>query len=174
MISRSLVAFAISLLISACATTPPAPSTPAPSWSPVSDANEAEYLPYLQPGTSTLRGQAFLTQAGGRVVTAAGRTVTLDPATTVGNEWWGKSAKVWVHRALTPPSPTFFKARRSTTADADGRFVFSDIPAGKYYVRTEVTWEVGRHNPTQGGLVGRLVDVRDGKPNEVILNSYPE
>jgi len=96
----------------------------------------------------------------------------VDPATSVGNEWWAKAGKMWVHRALTPPSPNFAKARRTTVADADGRFKFSDLPAGKYYVRTEVTWEVG-YEP-QGGLVGQIIEINDGQTAEAILNKFPQ
>ena len=88
-----IIIFAI--VLSGCATLPP------PQWSPVKDSTEAEYMHYFTQGTATLTGQAFLTQRGGGVVKAAGRTVTLDPATSVGNEWWGKAGKVWVHRSLT-------------------------------------------------------------------------
>lgn len=147
---------------------------PLPQWNAVSDAAEAEYQPYLAGGTESLAGQAFLAQRDGGVVKAAGRTVTLDPATSVGNEWWGKAGKFWVHRSLTPPSPGFAKARRTTVADADGRFKFSGLARGKYYVRTEVTWEIGGYNPTQGGLVGQVVEVRDGQTTEVVLNQYPQ
>jgi hypothetical protein len=163
--------FSIALVaaISACVT-----PTPPPQWNPVSDSAEAEYGPYLNSGFGSVSGQAFLTQQGGGVVKAAGRTVTLDPATSIGNEWWGKAGKFWVHRSLTPPSPGFLKARRTTVADADGKFKFSELPQGKYYVRTEVTWEVGGYYPTQGGLVGQLVEVQNGKTKEVVLNSYPK
>ncbi|MEQ6342932.1 MAG: hypothetical protein M3A44_15135 [Gammaproteobacteria bacterium] len=163
--------FALALLagISGCATV-----VPLPQWSMSPEASETEYGQYLQGGSATLSGQAFLTQQNGGVVKAAGRTVTLDPATSIGNEWWGKAGKFWVHRALTPPSPGFLKARRTTTADADGKFRFQDLPAGKYYVRTEVTWEIGGYNPTQGGLVGQVVEVKESQNREVILNAYPQ
>ncbi len=145
-----------------------------PHWNPITDATEAEYQPYLAGGTGCVTGQAFLAQVGGGVVKAAGRTVTLDPATSVGNEWWGKAGKIWAFRSLTPPSPGFAKVRRTTVADADGRFKFTALAAGKYYVRTEVTWEIGGYEPTQGGLVGQLVEIRDSQTSEVILNQYPE
>ena len=103
---------------------------PPPQWNAVSDAAEAEYQPYLAGGTGSVTGQAFLTQRGGGVVKAAGRTVTLDPATSVGNEWWGKAGKIWVHHSLTPPSTGFSKARRTTIADADGKFKLSALAAG--------------------------------------------
>jgi hypothetical protein len=66
------------------------------------------------------------------------------------------------------------RARRITTADAEGRFKFSNIPAGEYYVRTQVTWEVGGYNQTQGGLVGHIIEVKDNQNKEVILNSFAQ
>jgi hypothetical protein len=157
----------ISVVFSGCVT-----MLPPPQWNPVSDFTEAEYQAYTAEGAASITGQAFLTQRGGGVVKAAGRTVTLDPATSVGNEWWGKAGKIWVNRSYTPPSPGFHKTRRTTVADADGRFKFSGLPAGRYYVRTDVTWEVGYE--LQGGLVGQLIEVKEGKTSEVILNRFSE
>lgn len=148
--------------------------TPPPEWNPIVQEKETEYEPYLKSGTGSIIGQAFLTQAGGNVVKAAGRTVTLDPATSVGVEWWNKSGKYWAHRGVTPPSPNFHKARKSAVADADGRFKLLNLPDGKYYVLTEVTWEVGGYTPTQGGLVGKLIEVQNGQATEVILSQYAQ
>ncbi len=146
---------------------------PAPTFNTATDATEAEYGPYLKEGSGMLIGQAFMTQRGGTVVKGAGRNVTLDPVTTVGNEWWGKAGKVWIHRNLVPSSPNFLKARRTIVADGDGRFKFANLPAGKYFVRTEVTWFIGDGYPTQGGLVGQIVEITEGKVAEVVLNVAP-
>ena len=153
------------LFLSACATV----STPPPEWNAVSSSLESEYTPYLKKGSGKISGQAFLTQRGGGVVKAAGRNVTLDPATSVGNEWWGKAGVVWQFKSLTPSSPNFHKARKVAVADADGRFKFSNLPDGEYYVRTEVTWLAGS---MQGGLVGAKVKVENGATIEVILNQF--
>jgi hypothetical protein len=160
-----LAGFAM-LALSSCATV-----IPLPTWNASGAALEAEYEPYMQQGTSQIVGQAFFAQRGGGTVKAAGRNVTLDPATTIGNEWWGKAGKVWVHRELMPPSPGFVKARRTVVADAEGRFSFKEIPAGKYYVRTEVTWWAGS---LQGGLVGQPIEVAPDETKEVILNQFPQ
>lgn len=146
-----------------------------PQWNAVSDTTEAEYQTYLAGGTGSLAGQAFLTQRGGGVVTAAGRQVSLDPATTVGTEWWGKAGGAWATRDFLPPSPAFLRARRTTTADAEGRFRFSGLAPGRYYLRTEVTWEAptaGGYLGIQGGLVGQPVEIVEGQPAEVILNQF--
>jgi hypothetical protein len=164
---QALICVGLGALLCSCATVKP------PVWNAISDSAEAEYQAYTPGGTASLSGQAFLTQRGGGVVKAAGRTVTLDPATSVGNEWWAKSGKSWALRSFTPPSPGFAKARKTTVADADGRFKFLGLAPGKYYVRTEVTWEAGGYTPTQGGLVGQLVEVKADQPTEVVLNQYP-
>ena len=146
--------------------------TPPPKWNPSTAATEAEYQPYLVQGTAVISGQAFLTQRGGGVVKAAGKSVTLDPATSIGNEWWEKAGRVWIQRGQFPPSSNFYKARRETVADAEGRFKFSDLPAGKYILRTEVTWEVG-DLPIQGGVVGTTCEVKAGKNAEVVMAQMP-
>jgi len=110
----------------------------------------------------------------GAVKKASGCIVTLDPATTVCTEWWNKAGKIWAHRSEKPPSPAFAKARRTTTADADGKFKFSEVPPGKYYVSVEITWKVGNYNSVQGGVVGKSVEVRDGQPTEVVLSQPAE
>jgi hypothetical protein len=140
---------------------------------PVTDASEAEYLPYQADGANVLSGQAFLTQRGGGVVKAAGRTITLDPATeTTGYNWWWQAGRKWKTRYITPNSPMARKLRRTTTADADGKFSFEGLPPGDYYVRTEITWEIPYHG-VQGGLVGKRVTVEPGKNTNVVLNQAP-
>lgn len=153
------------LVISGCI-----PMTPPPQWNQFSGEAEREYQPYLAGGTGSLIGQAFLTQRNGGVVKASGRTVTIDPATSIGIEWWEKAGKIWEHRLMVPPSVGFKTARKMTIADADGKFKFLGLAAGKYFVRTEVTWEVPGYYIHQGGLVGALIDIRDGHQEEIILN----
>lgn len=180
------------LLLTGCETPMRAPA-PQASWNSINETNEAEYAALPTSGTGVISGQGFLTQGGGGVVKAAGATVNLDPTTTIGNEWWSTQVRLWGSippdwtltnadqyqhakmrqswTALTPPSTGFAKARRTATADADGRFKFTDLPAGKYYITTTVSWMVGYSY--QGGLIGQMVEVTDGKIAEVILNHRP-
>lgn len=144
------------------------------TWNYTGDEAEKEYSPYLVSGSCSITGQAFLTQAGGGTVRAAGRTITLDPVTRIGDEWWGKAGIVYARRDEVPPSSNFLKARRTTIADADGRFKFSNVPKGQYFIRTEVTWIAGNYYPIQGGLVGKRIDVENGETVEVILNQYAQ
>jgi hypothetical protein len=154
--------------LTGCVSTPPA------QWSPVTNSAEEEYQPYLARGTGTLTGQAFLTQRSGNTVKAAGHIVTLDPATSVGRECWAKAGGSWVKRSLTPPSPGFAKARLTTVADADGRFTFSNLAPGGYYVRTEAVWEIPGQLLPEGGLVGQLEEVHDGQTTTAILHDFAQ
>ena len=123
----------------------------------------------LVDGTAEINGQAFLVQKGGGTVKAAGRVVTLDPVTTISQNWWMQAGRVYMHRASLPPSEGFNKARRTATADADGRFKFTKLPAGSYYVRSELTWTVPFHG-VQGGLLTSKEDVAAGETKTIMLN----
>ncbi|NHZ96960.1 carboxypeptidase regulatory-like domain-containing protein [Massilia sp. CCM 8734] len=143
---------------------------PKPTYPSSYDANlENDYAPYIVDGTAEISGQAFLVQKGGGTVKAAGRTVTLDPVTTISQNWWMQAGRVWKHRASLPPSAGFTKARRTVTADADGRFKFTRLPAGFYYVRSELTWTVPFHG-VQGGLLTSKEDVTEGEVKTIMLN----
>lgn len=132
-------------------------------------ADSAEYARYSA-GTHQLEGQAFLTTRGGDVKVAAGRTVTLDPATRYAREWFRRFGATSLE-STSGLDPLFIGARRTTVADAEGRFRFSGLTAGDYIVRTQVTWETGAaYTPAQGGIVGKLVTLpRDGG-SPLVLN----
>lgn len=118
---------------------------------------ENEYLPYLQKGNFVIEGQAFMVQRGGGVVKAAGRAIYLDPATTVGRDWWNKVGRFRKYNKESPSSRTFAAARRTVTADADGRFKFSNVPNGEYYLHTLIEWMAGSEYFTEGGVVWKVV-----------------
>lgn len=136
-------------------------------WRKMSTDQESEYAPYMKSGSGTVIGQAFLQRRDGITVRAAGRIVTLDPATSIGQEWWDRPVH-FVHEYFdVPPSYAFLSARRCVRADADGNFRFEEIPSGMYYLQTSVTWQPGRTR--QGGMVGKVVEVRGGEVVSVVL-----
>jgi hypothetical protein len=105
----------------------------------------AEYEPYLKAGTGSIEGQAFIRTQGGGVVTAAGRGVHLNPATEYAREWYESAVinGVPLETDRDQAAGAAIRAtRRSTIADASGRFRFDGLPAGEYYITSEISWEV--------------------------------
>jgi hypothetical protein len=137
-------------------------------------ATPSAYAPYAVQGTAMISGQAFLTTRGGDVKRAAGEIVTLDPATEYARQWYAQIGTSSRQFSETPPDTLFRKARQTTTADADGKFVFDSLPAGDYLVRTTVTWEVpgvGYAMDTQGGVVSALVHLKSGERRSLVVNN---
>ena len=144
---------ALPVLLAACATTSlPSP----PSYQPATAATEAEYQSYLITGPNVLEGQVLQPAADGRRLPVAGRSVTLDPATSTGNDWWRVAGRSWADRLSQPPSEGFAKARRTTLTNADGRFVFRNLPAGSYLLRTDFG---GAAANAPKGLLGRRIAI---------------
>jgi hypothetical protein len=163
---RLSAALLFALFLQACSTTPPPVATKYPPIDP------AWYEPYAAGGTATVAGQAFLRTRGGDVKVGAGSQVTLDPATPYSAAWWNSAAKLWVHRFEIPRSAEFTRARKTTIADAEGRFKFTNLAPGSYYVRSIVTWErPGGYGTTalEGGIVFTPIDVAAGETKDVVL-----
>jgi hypothetical protein len=66
-----------------------------------------EYLPYTKPGKAVITGQAFATTKGGDVRYAAGREISLHPATSYATEYF--DVQVVRGAFMSEPDPRFFK-----------------------------------------------------------------
>jgi hypothetical protein len=157
---RGLVAAVLWLSIGSCTSSQtPAPQQSAPAKLPPD--LQAEYAAYAEPGTGSITGQAFLRTLGGEVRYGAGGTVTAEPATDWVIGLVERIGRLPPHEALKP-------YRRTTRADAEGRFSFTDLPEGRWLLATEITWYVpsttayGRPTKT-GGLATAVVDLAEGE-----------
>ena len=135
------------------------------------DPKEASYI--HDDGTNTIKGQAFLRQRGGGVVTCAGSAVHLIPAGRYARERvqniYGTTVRPAQARVLADaPDPEYVAHRRETRCDAQGSFSFDRLADGQYFVGTRVTWEVA--NQPQGGNVMAPANVSGGQTLEVIIS----
>lgn len=126
-----------------------------------------DHAAYIKAGTGALAGQAFLRQQGGGVVTCAGSQVMLFPATP-----YFREVLLIMRSGDTPiinrQFPEMAVLDRRSQCDAQGNFVFTGLPAGRYIVLTQVQWMVGYH--AQGGVVGREVDVPETGTANALLS----
>jgi hypothetical protein len=133
-------------------------------------ADTIAYRAYSGSGSGTVIGQAFLTTRGGDVKVAAGREVYLDPATDYAKACFDYVRDAGALYDPTPSAGLLLNDRRSTVADAQGRFKFSRLPAGKYFVSTRITWITGAPgNGLQGGVVMGTTIVTASDTAEVVV-----
>jgi len=137
---------------------------------------EGEARELLAPGTSTIKGSAFARQRGGGIVTCAGKQVFLIPGTFYAQERLGAIYRTPEGGPLTvvpvprfvPDPPAYRELTRSTKCDAQGSFQFDNVKGGRFFVVTEVAWEVS--GAQQGGFVMQKVQVKDGTTETVVIS----
>lgn len=163
-----------------------------PNAAPAQVSVAADYYPYSKPGTASINGQAFVVVRGGDVLldgqgylttisdnarTASGSDVTLDPATPFAMDWYMKSGTSLRRFANTPKDAAFRAARRTAVADESGKFTFTNLPAGRYIVRTTITWQTPRDSyrmMTQGGVASAVIELVEAEAKTVILRHVSE
>ena len=203
---RTLV-FAAAVLAFGCRSSGSTTSTngaPAPATTPTADAAKntaanpnasaiaADYYPYSKSGTGVIDGQAFVIVRGGDVLldtkgylttisdnarTASGNDVTLDPATPYAMEWYMKSGTSLRRFTNAPKDAAFRAARKTAVADEAGKFKFDGLPAGRYIIRTTITWQTPRDSyrmMTQGGVASVVIDLAEGEQKTVIIKHVSE
>lgn len=166
-------------LITACAPKP----IPVINLTSAFDIDHARSL--LKEGANTVKGSALMRQINGSVVTCAGQTVNLIPATLHAQErmriFFGnrnKGANSMHRRAnLKGTPPEYFTTVRQTSCDALGYFSFAKVANGTFYITTNVIWGATARNmfgdfytAGQGGALMYKVNLRDGETKEIVLS----
>lgn len=155
---RPVLCAAALIMLSACAPPPKQTYTYPQQTLPAFD--NAEHEPYRHSGSASINGQGFMRQRGGGTVTCAGSRVILAPATSYFR------AALSIAHAGQAPQPVKGYARIGQ-CDAQGNFHFAGVPALRWIVMTEVSWEVLKKR--QGGVLSREVDAVDGSMVQVLL-----
>lgn len=149
--------------------TPPTAPAPAPIEVQGFDAAEVAYIHDV--GTNRIEGNAFLRKRGGDVVTCAGEAVRLVPLGRFAKKYFRiryiekkpAALDVW-------DAPAFHDHVRTTRCESDGRFLFTRVAAGSYFIETKVSWHVYDLG-SQGGDIGYALRVRsDGTTDRVVMS----
>lgn len=134
------------------------------------DAKEVAFI-HLD-GNNSVRGQAFLRQRGGGIVTCAGRDVWLVPDGSHARDRikaiYGTTQRVAQNITnLEPADAEYRRHTRRTLCDAQGNFAFEGLADGRYFVVSTVMWDVG--GLPQGGTVMAPVALSNGANKRVII-----
>jgi hypothetical protein len=127
-------------------------------------------------GKATIVGQAFLRRNDGVVVYAAGSEVYLIPATAYAEErisgvfQGAKQQNGFVK--VEGEDPAYSTYQRRIKANGEGRFTFSEVAPGPYFVLTTVTWCVPKDYgcDKQGGSLMERVQVASADHTELIID----
>jgi hypothetical protein len=96
----------------------------------------SEYDSLNKEGTGIVTGRAFVKTRNGDVKTLAGETVRLHPVSLYSDQWFELASNRKVHTAAYDYRLEDYVFM--TIADDDGRFTFKDVPAGEYYLTTQI------------------------------------
>jgi len=124
--TRWIVLLLVALLMMSCART----------YERKAEFNPEEYAPYAGTGTARVCGQAYLNMDDGKPHVASGDRVLLAPATSYTEE--AIMVKVRRGRKMVDPAPEAMKFEQHAKTDAEGRFCFTGLPAGEYYVVADI------------------------------------
>lgn len=125
-------------------------------------------------GSNTIRGQAFLRQKGGGIVTCAGEPIYMQPSNEAYDEQFIENLLTNEEKALS----------KEAICDAQGNFEFHKVPSGKWIIKVNVSWDVfsvesvplpsGNFYYTsdnkQGGILTKEVIVKEGEENKFIIS----
>ena len=164
-IMRFICSVLIALSLFACQTTTPPYQT-------LSVYNPEEVLWSKLDGDSSVSGSAFIRQNGGGIVSCAGFEVLLIPKSTYADErisylYGNLTGGFNTYKSIDTPDYRYSSDQRKTICDVDGKFKFTNLPDGIYYVISTVSWMVGNSN--QGARLFQKVDLTSGGHLEVVL-----
>jgi hypothetical protein len=168
---RGLALAALATMLIGCAA-PTSPFAPVFEISASFDAAHARRL--LQEGSNSVKGNAFMRQRGGGVVTCAGQAVRLVPATQYARQRFfalygsNESGSQRGQRyRFNPDPPEYYANTREQKCDSQGNFLFERVADGEFFVATQITWQVGYS--AEGGNLMQRVAVSGGKTVSIIM-----
>ena len=121
--------------------------------------NPEEYAPYEGTGTGRVCGQAYLSMEDGKLHVASGDRVLLAPATSYTEE--AMMVKVLGGRKMVDPDPEAMKFEQHAKTDAEGRFCFTGLPAGEYYVVADIALPTSTKEHRESQLAHAKASVKD-------------
>ena len=73
---------------------------------------------------------------------------------------------------LPDPPSGYMALTRQARCDANGNFMFANVPNGSYFVATIITWyaDGGPYSFPQGGLLMTPVTISSGEEKQIVMN----
>jgi len=112
--------------------------------------NQREYAPYRSPGQATIDGQVVMTLSSGITFYGAACQVRLSPVTSDSMNYIQEVAMKGGHKQWKNDADAVWWLAQ---ANDEGRFRFTEVPSGSYYLTCPVAWR----DPTTGETKQRVL-----------------
>ncbi len=162
----------LSLTLAACQSV----STPAPDVATSFDPQQAAFI--MHKGDGTIKGIAFITDDQGKAHRHGGETVRLIPASDYAKARFDdlyagrKFVAVQDYPKGVTIDPRYGKYMRTTKTLPNGKFTFTNVPPGRYFVATQVIWQGRDGAGEHGGAIYDTVHLtgQEDAPVQVIVS----
>jgi hypothetical protein len=132
----------------------------------------------LKPGKNTIIVNSFMRQRGGGVVTCAGFTVNLIPATQLARDRMtaiygsptGGIARFPIILPISKDIDNYERLSIDKQCNSDGKVVFENVADGQFYITSLIKWQIEQFS-VEGGAISKLIQVSGGQTLEVILTN---
>ena len=143
--------------------------------------NEGQAERLMRPGRNKIILNSFVVQPGGDVITCAGSTAELVPATETAAEYvkmifgseLGGEADIWdaqgISNRIANGTQGFMSLRAQQKCNADGSAVFENVGDGDFYLFSGAAWSPW-DNAIEGFVFAQKVSVRGGETKKVVLS----
>lgn len=131
----------------------------------------ADHQPWSAMGNASIDGEGFIRRPNGLLARCSGNKIYLVPASAYFREWIDiRRAGAQVANAVEL-TKTHKAAQRETQCDQRGRFAFSGLPAGKWFVITRISYEARTDNFSEDALFVIEAETIPAKRTDVILSN---
>lgn len=130
---------------------------------------EADHRAYIGKGTAGVAGEGFLRRPNALLARCSGGKVFLMPATPYFRERLEIFKKGGITANAADRLESDGKVVRQTQCDHLGRFLFEDLPAGKWFVVTRISFE--SDDWSDNSTYSTEVETRNGEVSKIILSN---
>lgn len=174
---RILVAVSLSAALGACATVPPPPPPPVEAAAPAPAFRAADFAWSAARGSGAVAGAIAYAPGGGARYRCSGQPVVLTPDTPY-SRWriaqlYGSSERAAVpvaavrSRQAARPSDDYSSFVRRASCDETGRFTFTGLPAGGWFIIAVAQPGVPGAEPV---ALMRHIQTRAGAVRQVVID----
>ncbi|HZC81826.1 MAG TPA: hypothetical protein VE222_08940 [Nitrospiraceae bacterium] len=99
--------------------------------------NETDYVAFLGNGTGMVSGEVSVTMRDGKITHGENSFIYLIPVTPYTSEWFQHA--IQQDHKISGIDPRSFRVTRASMVGTEGRFQFTNVPAGEYYLTCTIT-----------------------------------